>query len=136
MGGFLKTRRALLGAPAGGAALVLAASVGDRIPADGEYLKLFQQLRRLSLTESFVDHANPEQSQAYYRDADIVMAAVLASKAIDATGWALKAEAIAWCCGSRTDFALGSSTAEQLMASLLVDLLSWRDRPGATPIES
>lgn len=73
-----------------------------------------------------VDHEDPAQERAYYILADATIAAVIVTPASNMAGLQVKAEAVAWCCASRTDFALGNSTAEQVMDSILRDLLRAR----------
>ena len=62
--------------------------------------------------------------RAYYQMADGVIALVAATPAADLAGLRVKAEAVAWCCASRTDFALGESSEAMLIGSMLRDLLA------------
>jgi len=71
-----------------------------------------------------VDLDDPIQEAAYYAGADQLIAAVIATPARDFAGAQVKAETVAWCCASRCDFALGTTSAERVIGSLLTDLLT------------
>ncbi|MDZ4375350.1 MAG: hypothetical protein U1C74_28545 [Phenylobacterium sp.] len=66
---------------------------------------------------------DPAEEAAYYAHAGRLLAAIVATPARDFAGAQVKAEAIAWCHASRTDFGLGDSGGERVMGSLLRDLL-------------
>lgn len=67
---------------------------------------------------------DPAAVAAYHQLADGMIALVLATPAADLAGLKVKAEAVAWCCASRTDFALGDTSEALLIGSLLRDLLA------------
>ncbi|ODT87802.1 hypothetical protein [Phenylobacterium sp. SCN 70-31] len=69
------------------------------------------------------DLDDPAQEAAYYNHADGVLAAIVATPARDFADAQVKAEAVAWCCASRTDFGLGDTKCERVISSLLRDLL-------------
>lgn len=74
-----------------------------------------------------VDHDDPAQAEAstaYYLTADGIMALIEATPAADLPGLKIKAQAVAWCCASQTDFALGDTSEAKLIGSLLRDLLA------------
>lgn len=74
-----------------------------------------------------VDADDPGQAEAqaaYDRAADGLVGLIVATPAADLGGLRVKAEAIAWCCASRTDFALGETSEARLIRSLLQDLLA------------
>jgi hypothetical protein len=75
------------------------------------------------LWEVAIDQEDPIQSAAYYGHADQLLAVVLATPAHGLAGLRVKAEFVAWCCASRTDFALGQTSSERVIHSLLIDLL-------------
>jgi hypothetical protein len=70
-----------------------------------------------------LDPVDAAQRLAFEAAAATVIEAVIATPAAGAEGFAVKAEAVAWCCGSRADFALGDTPAERVIGSLLDDLL-------------
>lgn len=71
-----------------------------------------------------IDEDDPEQRLAYYLVAEGVVGQVIATPAVDLAGLRIKAEAVAWCCASRSDFALGDSFSDRAIGSLLRDLLA------------
>jgi hypothetical protein len=74
-----------------------------------------------------LDSANAEQRRVFELCARQVIDRVIATPASSARGYVVKAEAAAWCSGSRTDFGLGETLGERAIGSLLADLL----RPAA-----
>jgi hypothetical protein len=79
------------------------------------------------LWSAAVDLDDPVQTAAYYAAAELLIAAVIATPARDFAGAQVKAETVAWCCVSRSDFGLGQTASEQLIGSLLRDLLTRGD---------
>lgn len=73
------------------------------------------------------EQATDEQRRAFELCAQGVIERVIATQARCVRGLAVKAEAVAWCNGSRSDFALGDTLGERVIGSLLADLL----RPAA-----
>lgn len=71
-----------------------------------------------------VDYDDAAEAAAYYRAADWVIDQIVATPAEDLEGMVVKARAVAWCCASRTNFALGQTSAERVMTVLLTDLLA------------
>jgi hypothetical protein len=64
------------------------------------------------------------EAAALYGHATNLMAAIASTPALDFEGAQIKAEAVAWCCASRTDFGLGDTAGERVIGSLLRDLLA------------
>lgn len=88
-----------------------------------------KRLEKLGVAVRLLWSASPNlddtaQEAAYYRCADVILDAIVATPARSFTGAMVKAEAVAWCCASRTDFGLGETGSERVMASLLRDLLT------------
>ena len=80
------------------------------------------------LNAAEIDYEDPVEEEAYYRAARWVIDQVIATPAADLAGMIVKAEAVAWCCASRTDFWLGSTSQERVTASILRDLLADPER--------
>jgi hypothetical protein len=76
------------------------------------------------LKSAHVDLDDAAAADAYYAAAELLIAAVIATPARDFAGAQVKAETVAWCCASRTEFGLGQTAAERLIGSLLRDLLT------------
>ncbi|WP_337186558.1 hypothetical protein [Phenylobacterium sp.] len=89
---------------------------GRRLGALGHAVKL--------LWAATPDLGDPAQEAAYYALADDLLAAIVATPAADFGSAQIKAEAVAWCCASRSDFGLGDTGAERVIGSLLRDLLA------------
>lgn len=70
------------------------------------------------------DLDDPIQEAAYYRHAERLVEAIVATPARDFAGAMVKAETVAWCCASRTDFGLGRTGSERVITSLIRDLLT------------
>lgn len=68
--------------------------------------------------------SDPALEAAYYACADALIERIIVTPAGDLVGVRVKAEAVAWCCASRTDFSLGETMAERVITALLVDLLA------------
>jgi hypothetical protein len=68
--------------------------------------------------------ADAAQARAFNQLANRVIARVIATPALALAGLRVKAQAVAWCCASRHDFALGETAGERVIASLLADLLA------------
>lgn len=88
-----------------------------------------RRLQILGLTLGLLGSADlletdPAREAGYYACADALIARIVATPAADFMGAQIKAEAIAWCCASRTDFALGETSEQVLIGSLLRDLLA------------
>jgi hypothetical protein len=62
--------------------------------------------------------------QACYTTAERLAAELAATPAQTFAGLQVKAELVAWCCASRADFALGETSGERVIASILSDLLA------------
>ncbi|MBW8814057.1 MAG: hypothetical protein JF588_11585 [Caulobacterales bacterium] len=71
-----------------------------------------------------VDLDDPGQARAYYATAEQLVAALVETPATTIEGLKVKAEAVAWCCASRSDFGLGVTSSERVIASMLLDLLA------------
>jgi len=76
-----------------------------------------------------IEPDDPAHAAAFDRLAGKVIAVLVATPARDLDGLRIKAEAVAWCCGSRHDFAMGEASADRVIASMLLDLL----RPESAP---
>ncbi|HET6971291.1 MAG TPA: hypothetical protein VFH92_09210 [Phenylobacterium sp.] len=87
------------------------------------------RLRALALAVGLLlatagDVEDPGEAATYYATAEQLVAQLVATPARTFGGLQVKAEMVAWCCGSRTDFALGRTASERVIASMLGDLLS------------
>ena len=74
-----------------------------------------------------VDSDDPDQAETVsniYAMAEALISLIADTPARELTGIRIKAEAVAWCCASRTDFALGDTSEARLIGSLLRDLLA------------
>lgn len=76
------------------------------------------------LWDAPVDYDNEADEAAYYTIAARCVSIVIATPASDLDGLRIKAQAVAWCCASHTDFALGDSSCARVIGSLLRDLLT------------
>lgn len=95
---------------------------GDGGGGDAARLRrLAVALRLLERVE--IDYDDPAQETPYLRLAEQLVAQVIATPAGDLAGARTKAEAVAWCCASRTDFTLGEALSSRVIGSLLRDLL-------------
>lgn len=97
-------------------AVSIAADAAERLG------NLGRALDRLSALP--VDYDDADQAGAYYEVGRALIAELLAGRARDLGGLRAKAEAVAWCCASRSDFALGDTVAERAIQSLLRDILA------------
>ena len=84
------------------------------------------------LWEAPVDLDDAAETEAYYSSANVLMAAIIAAPARTFADAQVKAEAVAWCCASRTDFGLGHTSSERVIHSLLTDLLYAAPSDGGT----
>lgn len=118
------TRRAILSAAIAGGVVA-----GGALPAaaggpEGALHRLGLAVQALQRRARHVDFADDGQALAYYAEGDQVVEAIIAARAREIDDLRVKAEAIAWACASRTDFALGDTASERLMGSILQDLLA------------
>lgn len=122
------TRRVILAAAVAGGAIAgspMAAAMSGAVPPASPPLQgLARALRTLSQRAGDIDYNDPTSARAYYAASDQVMAELIRTPAQSWAGLQVKAEAVAWCCASRVDFALGDTVGERLIASILQDLLA------------
>lgn len=76
------------------------------------------------LTVAAGDLEDSTETAAVYACADRLVRRLIAIRARTWRGACIKAEMVAWCCASRTDFGLGEAAGERMINSLLRDLLA------------
>jgi hypothetical protein len=116
------TRRAILGAAFFSGALAGTPSAAATDVNELDLIRVGRDARGLATIR--LDYTRPASVAAHYDAGEELVEALLRRRARTWAALQAKAEGVAWCCASRTDFALGDTAGEQLMASILADLLA------------